>query len=184
MFTTLGWDIHGFWNVWRFPIFRQIWQVRTCKIFHFLGNHGTGDLSIKNALNQPYQCHSPLIIIWPLEDVVWMVSNGFENFWFFIKLDRSWSFWTILKHVRYPIPINPMNVRTLSRCCSLLSGGISKFSEMFVILRFFVEFDRSGHAKFFTFWEITEWEISRSRTLSINPTNVIDCWSSYDHFRK
>ena len=33
-----------------------------CKIFHFLENHRTGDLSIKNALSQPYQCHSLLII--------------------------------------------------------------------------------------------------------------------------
>ena len=77
-----------------------------------------------------------------------------------------------------------MTVRTLSRCCSLLSDGISKFSEMFVVLRFFVKFDRSGHAKFFTFWEITEREIYRSRTLQINPTNVIACWSSCDHFSK
>ena len=77
-----------------------------------------------------------------------------------------------------------MNVRNLSRCCLLLLDVISIVSEMFVIFRIFVKFDRSGHAKFFTFWKITDWEIYRSRTLSINPTNVIACWSSCDHFRR
>ena len=46
MFTTLRkYDIHSFLTmVGHFLIFRQIWQVRTCKIFHFLENHGMGDL--------------------------------------------------------------------------------------------------------------------------------------------
>ena len=37
----------------------------------------------------------------------------------------------------------------------------------------FMKFDRSGHAKSFSCWNITEQEIYRSRMLSINPTNVI-----------
>ena len=139
-----------------------------------------------------------------------MVFKRFVVFRFFIKFDRSelaiifvfelpwsllvfhqeWSevrtcsFWTIKGHVRYPAPINPMNVRTLSTCCLLLLDVISIVSEMFVIFRIFVKFDRSGHAKFFTFWKITDREIYRSRTFSINPTNVIACWSSCDHFRR
>ena len=42
--TTLGSSMDGFQQVWQFSIFCQTWQVRTCKIFHFLENHEMGDL--------------------------------------------------------------------------------------------------------------------------------------------
>ena len=148
MFTTLGCHIHGFQNVWCFPIFLKIWQVRTCKIFQFLGNHGTGDLSTKNTLSQPWQCQSLLIIMWPLLEVVWMVSNGFEIFLIF---RQTCSFWPIIELVSYPAPITLMNVRTLSRWCLLLLDGIAILFKMFDGFQFFVKFDRSGHANFFYF---------------------------------
>ena len=94
--------------------------------------------------------------------------NGFQ--WVCLIFRQTWqvwtySFWILIEHVRYPEPINSMNVRTLSRWCLLLLNGISMVCKMFDIFLFFVEFDMSGHAKFFTFWETTELEIYQSGTL-------------------
>ena len=54
-----GWFLIGL-MIFRF--FLKFDMSRHAK-FQFLEYHRTGDLSIKNALNQPYQCHSLLIIM-------------------------------------------------------------------------------------------------------------------------
>ena len=50
------------------------------KYFSVMGYHRKGELSIKKALNQPYQNHSLLNMVWPLWEVVCMVSNKFDKF--------------------------------------------------------------------------------------------------------
>ena len=87
-FRTLSrwWLLHSerisifFRKVSQFSIFRHNWQVRTCNDFQFLECHITWQLSIRKSLDQPYQCHSLLNMIWPLYEVVWMVSNMFYIF--------------------------------------------------------------------------------------------------------
>ena len=83
--------------------------------------------------------------------------DGFQRVWKFWIFRQTWqvrtcSFWTILEHVRYPAPINPMNVRTLSRCCLLILDGIFMVSKMFEFFRCFVKFDRFGTCNIFHFF--------------------------------
>ena len=78
-----------------------------------------------------------------------LVSGRIVHFRFFVKFDRSEPVvLDILKQVSYPAPTNPMNVRTFSKWCLLLSQRISRVSERFVIFPFFVKFDRSGPVLF------------------------------------
>ena len=105
-----------------------------------------------------------------LLEKLWLVSDRIVNFRFIVKFDRSrqvcrfsifhhtWqvrtcSFWTITQQMSYPVPINPMNIRTLSRCCLLLSEGISMISKKFVV---FPLFQKTWQVWTCNFWTIIQ----------------------------
>ena len=75
----------GFQQVWQFLIFRQIWQVRTCKNFHFLENHETGDLEqerFKSTLPMSYP------VIYHVT-TIGSSMDGFQQVWQFFDFPSN-----------------------------------------------------------------------------------------------
>ena len=110
-----------------------------------------------------------------------MVSSRFDILRYFVKFLRSghakfFSFWNITMCESYPprrLTINPTNLISWS---DLSKEVIWIVSRRFDNLRFFNKFHSSGHAKFFSVWNITMCESYPPRRLTINPTNLIS-WS-------
>ena len=95
---------------------------------------------------------------------LWMVSDRIVDFRFFVKFHRSgpakiFSFWTITEHVSYQskkVP-NPAKIDLdFIKMVSITLEGLWMVSDRIVDFRFFVKFHRSGPAKIFSFWTITE----------------------------
>ena len=95
---------------------------------------------------------------------LWMVSDRIVDFRFFIKFHRYGpakisSFWTITEHVSYPSKKVPNEAKInldFMKMVSITLEGLWMVSDGIVDFRFFVKFHRSGPAKFFSFWIITE----------------------------
>ena len=95
---------------------------------------------------------------------LWMVSDRIVDFRFFAKFHRSgpakiFSFWTIMEHVSYQSKKVPNQAKIdldFIKTVSITLEGLWMVSDRIVDFRFFVKFHRSGHAKIFSFWTITE----------------------------
>ena len=95
---------------------------------------------------------------------LWMVSDRIVDFWFFVKFHRSgpakiFSFWTITEHVSYQLKKVPNQAKIdldFKKMVSITLEELWMVSDRFVDFRFFVKFHRSGPAKIFSFWTITE----------------------------
>ena len=95
---------------------------------------------------------------------LWMVSDRIVDFRFFIKFHRSGpakicSFWTITEHVSYQSKKVPNQAKIdldFIKMVSITQEGFWMVSDRIVDFWFFVKFHRSGRAKIFSFWTITE----------------------------
>ena len=95
---------------------------------------------------------------------LWMVSDRIVDFRFFLKFHRSgpakiFSFWTITEHVSYQSKKVPNQAKIdldFIKMVSITLEGLWMVSDRIVDFRFFVKFHRSGPAKIFSFWTITE----------------------------
>ena len=118
----------GLGQNYRFSIFCQISQVRTCNNFQFLNYHGACKLSIKKDPNKAkiYQYFIKMMSV-TLERL-WLVSDRIVDCRFFVKFHRSgpaiiFNSWIIMEHVSCPskkILIKPRFIRTSSRWWVLL----------------------------------------------------------------
>ena len=110
--------------------------------------------------------------------------NGFQ--WVCLIFRQTWQVWTYMflnfNRTCEISRTNQLNERQdlIKVLFTTLGWHIQVFWNVcrFAILQIW----QVRTCKIFTFWEITELEIYRSRTLQINPSNVIACWSSCDHF--
>ena len=114
---------------------------------------------------------------------LWMVSDRIVDFGFFIKFHRSgpakiFSFWTITEHVSYTskkVP-NPAKIDLdFIKMMSITLEGLWMVSDRIVDFRFFLKFHRSGPAKIFSFWTITEHVSYQSKSFLIQPRLI---WTS------
>ena len=95
---------------------------------------------------------------------LWMVSDRIVDFKFFVKFHRSgpakiFSFWTITEHVSYQLKKVPNHAKIaldFKKMVSITLDGFWMVSDRIVDFWFFVKFHRSGPAKIFSFWTITE----------------------------
>ena len=91
-------------------------------------------------------------------------SDRIVDFGFFLKFKRSgptkiFSFWTVTDHVSYPskkVPNQPKIDLDFMKMVSITLEGLWRVSDRIVDFWFFVKFYRSGPAKIFSFWTITE----------------------------
>ena len=104
--SRYGWFLNKFDN---FSIFRQIWQVRTYKIFHFLENHETRDLE--------QQCFkSTLPMSYPVDHHVTTLGSsmdGFQQVWQFLIFRQNWQVrtcrvWTNTWDIQHQNPIQDL----------------------------------------------------------------------------
>ena len=95
---------------------------------------------------------------------LWMVSDRIVDFRLFVKFYRSgsakiFSFWTITEHVSYPskkVPNQAKNYLDFIKMVSTTLEGLWMISDRIVDFRFFIKFHRSGPAKMYSSWTITE----------------------------
>ena len=95
---------------------------------------------------------------------LWMVSDRIVDFWFFLKFHRSgpakiFSFWTITEEVSYQSKKVPNQAKIdldIMKMVSITLEGLWMVSDRIIDFWFFVKFHRSGPAKIFSFWTITE----------------------------
>ena len=109
----------------------------------------------------------------------WMVSDRIVDFWFFVKFHRSgpakiFHFRTITEHVSY----QSNNVRNQAKIdldfikmVSITLEGLWMVLDRIVDFRFFAKFHRSGPAKIFSFWTITEHVSCQSKKVP-NPSKI------------
>ena len=110
---------------------------------------------------------------------LWMISDRIVDFRFFIKFHRSGpakisSFWTITEHVSYPSKkvTNPAKIDLdFIKMVSITLERLWMVSDRIVDFRFFLKFHRSGPAKIFSFWTITEHVSYQSKKVP-NPAKI------------
>ena len=105
-----------------------------------------------------------------------MVSYRIVDFRFFDKFHRFWlakifSFSTIMEHVNYPSKKFLIKENTSSRWWVLLWKDYGWF-----LIELFLKFHRSGPAKIFNFWTITEHVSYPSKKLLIKQKTSSRWW--------
>ena len=113
---------------------------------------------------------------------LWMVSDRIVDFRFFAKFHRSGhakicSFWTITEHVSYQSKkvSNPAKIdQDFMKMVSITLQGLWMVSDRIVDFRLFVKFYRSGPAKIFSFWTITEHVSYPSKKVPNQAKNYLD----------
>ena len=110
---------------------------------------------------------------------LWMVEDRIDDFRFVVTFHRSGSakifrFWTITVHVSYPSKkvYNQAEIyQDFIKRVSITLEGLWMVSDRIVDFQFFVKFHRSGPAKIFSFWTITEHVSSQSKKVP-NPSKI------------
>ena len=110
---------------------------------------------------------------------LWMVEDRIDDFRFFVTFHRSgpakiFRFWTITVHVSYPSKkvYNQAEIyQDFIKRVSITLEGLWMVSDRIVDFQFFVKFHRSGPAKIFSFWTITEHVSSQSKKVP-NPSKI------------
>ena len=110
---------------------------------------------------------------------LWMVEDRIDDFRFVVTFHRSGSakifrFWTITVHVSYPSKkvYNQAEIyQDFIKRVSITLEGLWMVSDRIVHFQFFVKFHRSGPAKIFSFWTITEHVSSQSKKVP-NPSKI------------
>ena len=114
---------------------------------------------------------------------LWMVSYRIDDFRFFVIFHRSgpakiFSFWTITEHVSYQANKVPNQAKfdlDFIKMVSITLEGLWMVSDKIYDFQFFVKFHRSGHAKIFSFWTITEHVSYPSEKFLLKPRLI---WTS------
>ena len=116
---------------------------------------------------------------------LWMVEDSrLMIFDLFVTFHRSgpakfFRFWTITVHVSYPSKkvYNQAEIyQDFIKRVSITLEGLWMVSDRIVHFQFFVKFHRSGPAKIFSFWTITEHVSSQSKRFLIHPRLIRTSW--------
>ena len=160
--------VEGLWMVSNrivdFRFFVKFYRSRPAKIFSFWTITEHVSYQSKKVPNQAKIDLDFIKMVSITLEGFWMVSDRIVDFWFFVKFHRYGpakicSFWTITDRVSYQSKKvhNQANIDLdFIKMVSITLEGLSIVSDRIVDSQFFVKFHRSGPAKIFSFWTITE----------------------------